>query len=243
MAIPPIRWVGFAFLLGGLSLLFDTYAFLRTDWSPFRVPMFAPDELALGYFLAGLGVAMIFVPVLMRATDSIAPDASMKLGVGLAHPSVEVRRQRRLPLGRKFTGPPNRGLVGGAMILMLLLPVFLMVTEHELGKGIYVRLVPRHSLETYDRCLRDQIVVTVQKRGFTSALFVNGVDVDPGQLEQVLKRRLAERPYWQVFVEGDDELSFADPMSAIDAINALQARAVILTPQLKRQMARTCPSR
>ena len=38
-------------------------------------------------------------------------------------------------------------------------------------------------------------------------------------------------------MEGEDSVSFADPMYAIDIINALHAKAVILTPKLKRQIA------
>jgi hypothetical protein len=52
-----------------------------------------------------------------------------------------------------------------------------------------------------------------------------------------------ERANWEVFVEGDDSASFADPMYAIDVINALHAKAVILTPKLKRQMAESCRPR
>jgi hypothetical protein len=131
MAIPPRRWVGYALLITGLSLLFDTYTFLRTNWSPLRVPMSVPNELGLGYSLGVVGIIVPLAPVLIRIVDPFAPDASMKMGEGLAHESVELRRQRRLPLRRKFTVLPNRGLVGGAMILLLLLPVFLMVTHLE----------------------------------------------------------------------------------------------------------------
>jgi hypothetical protein len=55
MAIPPRRWVGYAFVVAGLSLLFDTYTFLRTNWSPLHVPMFAATEIALGYSLVAVG--------------------------------------------------------------------------------------------------------------------------------------------------------------------------------------------
>jgi hypothetical protein len=75
MAIPPRRWVGYALVISGLSLLFDTYTFLRTNWSPLHVPMFAPTELALGYSLAVVGVAVLLAPVVIRLADSCAPPA------------------------------------------------------------------------------------------------------------------------------------------------------------------------
>src|ERR1700722_4828184 len=144
MAIPPRRWVGYALGIAGLSLLFDTYTFLRTSWSPLHVPMLAPTELALGYSLVVAGLVVLWAPALVRMSDGFAPDASMKMGEGLAHESVEFRRERRLPLRGKFKVLPNRGLVGGAMVLLLLIPMFVMVTQHDLAKGIYVRLSPGH---------------------------------------------------------------------------------------------------
>jgi hypothetical protein len=51
------------------------------------------------------------------------------------------------------------------------------------------------------------------------------------------------RAHWEVFVEGDDTVSFADLMFAIDTINGLHAKALILTPRLKEQVAKACPSR
>jgi biopolymer transport protein ExbD len=243
MATPPRRWVGYALVIAGLSLLFDTCTFLRTNWSPLHVPMYASTELALGYSLAGVGVALLLAPTLIRMVDSYAPDASMKMGGGLAHESVEFRRQRRLPLGRKFATLPNRGLVGGTMILLLLLPVFVMVTQHDLARGIYVRLVPRHHSGPDENCLEGPIVVAVKQHGEVTQLFLNGTEVGRERLEQALKSRLAGRVNWEVFIEGDDSASFADPMFAINAVNSLHAKAVILTPELKDEMAKACPPR
>ena len=246
MAIPPRRWVGYALVIAGLSLLFDTYTFLRTNWSPLRVPMYAPTELALGYSLAVVGAVVLLAPALLRMVDinSCAPDASMKMGEGLAHESVELRRQRRLPLNRKFRALPNRGLVGGAMILLLLAPVFVMVTEHDLARGICVRSAPRHHSGPDDSCLAGPIVVTVKQQGSQSKLLLNNTEVSREEFARALKSKLAQRANWEVFVEADDDVWFADPMYAIDVVNALDAKAVILTPKLKQQMAeKGCPLR
>jgi len=66
MAIPPRRWVGYALLASGLSLLFDTLTFLRTNWSPLKVPMYAADELAIGCLFSVVGVLLILAPTLRR---------------------------------------------------------------------------------------------------------------------------------------------------------------------------------
>jgi biopolymer transport protein ExbD len=244
MAIPPGRWVGYALIIAGLSLLFDTYTFLGTNWSPLRVPMYAPTELALGYLLAVAGVVVLLAPAFVRLSDSFAPDASMKMGEGLAHESVELRRRRRFPLKRKIAVLPNRGLVGGAMILLLLAPTFVMVTKGDLARGIYVRLTPGHHSGPDDICLAGPIIVTIKQQGSASKLFLNGTEVSREEFERALKSKLAARANWEVFVEGDDSVSFADPMYAIDVTNALHAKAVILTPKMERQMAeKNCPLR
>ena len=96
MAIPPRRWVGYEFLAAGLSLLFDTLTFLRTNWSPLHIPMYAENELAIGYVLAVVGVLLLLAPTLNRMLDRYAPDASMKTGTQLAQQSIDVHSPGRL---------------------------------------------------------------------------------------------------------------------------------------------------
>lgn len=243
MAIPPRRWVGYALLILGLSLLFDTYTFLRTDWSPLHIPMSVPNELALGYSMGAVGIVVLIAPALLRAVDPFQPDASMKMGAGLASDSVEVRRRRRLPLKPKFTFLPNRGLIGGAMVLLLLLPVFFMVTQHDPAKGIYVRVVPRHQPGPDEICLLGPIVVTVRQQGSLAKLLIGGTEVSSERFAEALKAELARRANWEVFVESDDSVMFAYTMNVVDAINTLHAKAVIVTPRLKAQVAKSCSSR
>jgi biopolymer transport protein ExbD len=66
MAVPPRRWVGYALLAAGLSLLFDTFTFLLTNWSPLKVPMYAANELALGCLLTVAGMLLLLAPILKR---------------------------------------------------------------------------------------------------------------------------------------------------------------------------------
>jgi biopolymer transport protein ExbD len=243
MAIPPRRWVGYALIIAGLSLLYDTYTFLRTNWSPLHVPMYAPSELELGYLLIVGGVVLLLAPTLLHMLDNYAPDASMKMGVGLAYESVELRRQQRLPLKKRLSMLPNRGLIGGPVILLLLIPMFLLVSFRE-SRGIHVRLTPQGGRGSNENCLAGPIVVTINQHGSLSRLLLNGTEVSREEFERALKSKLAERADWEVFVEGDDSVSFADPLYAIDVVNDLHAKAVILTPKLKQQIAeKGCPPR
>jgi biopolymer transport protein ExbD len=239
MAIPPRRWVGYALLIVGLSLLYDTYTFLRTDRSPLRVPMSVPNELALGYSLETLGIVLLLAPILIRTVDPFAPDASVKMGQGLAHESVERRRARRLPLKKRFSTLPDRGVVGGAVVLLLLIPMFLMVSRED-SKGIYVRLTPRPRKGPDENCLAGLIVVEVQSRDGSSKMLLNGIEVSRNELEESLITKLSTRANWEVFVDGDESVSFGDLMYAIDVINSLHAKAVILSPELKRKITEGC---
>ena len=101
MAIPPRKWVGYALLVVGLSLLFDTLAFLRTNWSPLHIPMYAGNELAIGYLLAVVGALLLLAPTLIQMLDRYAPHASKKTGAWLGRQSVESQVQGQLPLSAK----------------------------------------------------------------------------------------------------------------------------------------------
>src|SRR3984957_18207171 len=86
-------------------------------------------------------------------------------------------------------------------------------------------------------CLAGPIGVTINQHGSVSRLLLNGIQVSRDELEPALKPKLAVRANWEVFVETNDSVSVCDPMYAIDVVNALHAKAVILTPKLKRKMA------
>lgn len=103
MAISPRRWVGYALLAGGLSLLFDTLTFLRTNWSPLKIPMYAENELAIGYLVTVVGVLLLLAPALNRMLDRYAPDASAKTEPQLPEQSIDVHRQGPSPFSLKST--------------------------------------------------------------------------------------------------------------------------------------------
>lgn len=243
MAMPPGRWVGYALIVAGLSLLYDTYTFLRTNWSPLHVPMYAPSELELGYLLIAGGLVFLLAPTFLHMLDDYAPDYSLKMGEGLAYESVELRRRRRLPLKKRLSLLPNLGLIGGPVFLVLLIIMILLNSPRE-SRGIYVRLTPQRGWGPNENCLAGPIVVTINQYGSLSRLLLNGSEVSREEFERALKSKLAKRADWEVFVDGDDAVSFADPLYAIDIVNDLHAKAMILTPKLRQQIAeKGCPPR
>ncbi|MBI3475047.1 MAG: biopolymer transporter ExbD [Acidobacteria bacterium] len=128
---------------------------------------------------------------------------------------------------------PNRAVIGGVVMLLVLLPTFIMINQKVPAKGIYVRLAPGHDPDPLE-CLEGPIVVRVSE---SSQMLLNGKQLSRDQLEPALKAALRRRKNWEVFVEGDDSAPYADPMFAIDVINSLHAKAVILTAKAKAQIA------
>ena len=204
--------------------------------------MAASSELALGYVLALGGAAFLLWPKISGLVEDIAPDRSMKFGQTLASQSVEWRRQKRLPLKERFVVLPNRGLVGGSAVLLLLLPMYLMLEEPE-SKGIYVGINAWTGRAPDDYCWAGPIVVTVRKNGASAQLLLNDSEIRPEELARALRTQLAVRANWEVFVEADDQVSYSEAMDAIDQITALHARSVMLTPKLRRELAEECPLR
>jgi hypothetical protein len=96
MAMPPRTWVAYALLTGGLSFLFDTLTFFRTNWSPLHIPMYAENELAIGYLLTVAGVLLLLAPNLTHILDRYAPDSPMKVSTGMADQSVDNPVHERL---------------------------------------------------------------------------------------------------------------------------------------------------
>ena len=109
MAIPPRRWVGYALLVTGLSLLFDTLTFLRTNWSPLKIPMYAENELAIGYLVTIVGLLLLLAPTLNRMLDKYAPDASAKTEPQLPLQSTGVHRQESSRFSLKSTVAKKAG--------------------------------------------------------------------------------------------------------------------------------------
>jgi biopolymer transport protein ExbD len=130
-----------------------------------------------------------------------------------------------------------------ASAVLLILPIaFVMVTQNDPARGVYVRVNPQYA-DPHETCLENSIIVTMKQHDSVSQIWFAGNEVSPEELERALKPKLAVRANWEVFVEGDDSVPFADWMGAIDVIRALQAKPVILTPALRRQMVERCASR
>jgi hypothetical protein len=219
MATPPRRWVAYALLTAGLLLLYDTYTFIKTDWSPLRIPMSVPVELIFGCALILAGIFTFFAPTLLSAISEIALDPSMKMGHQLVHESIELRRQQRLPLRTKFVSLPNRGLL-----------------------GVYVQLSPQLGQAVDESCLSGPILLRVKQHDGSSRVVLDGQEMQWSELRPTLISKLSGRANWEVFVEADEDVELSVPVQTFEIIRSLGAKAVILTPTLKKQLVDSCMS-
>jgi biopolymer transport protein ExbD len=237
MVTPPRKRAGYALLTAGLLLFFDTETFLRTNWSPLHVPLSVPAELMLSYVLLLCGTVAFLAPILVRMVSNYAPGGSVRTGERFEYESVELRLRGRLPLQPRRSALSDRGVVGGTIVLLLLVPAFLMIEwQHPTPKGIYVQLSAAHYWDSNQDNAEGPIIVSVKRQDDSAQIFLNGKEIRREELEQALKAELARRANWVVFVEGDNSLPYAEPMHVLDVGHALHAKVVILTPKLKEEI-------
>jgi biopolymer transport protein ExbD len=237
MVMPPRKRAGYALLTAGLLLFFDTETFLRTNWSPLHVPLSVPAELMLSYVLLLCGTVAFLAPILVRMVSNYAPGGSVRTGERFEYESVELRLRGRLPLKAKRSALSDRGVVGGTIFLLLLVPAFLMIEwQHPMPRGIYVQLSAAHYQDSIQDNAEGPIIVTVKLHDDSAQFLLNGKEIRREDLEPALKAELARRANWVVFVEGDNSLPYAEPMHVFDVGHALHAKVVILTPKLKEEI-------
>jgi len=238
MRMPLHRAVGYAGVVAGLLLVFDTATFLGTQWSPLHVPMYADNELSLAYWLLAIGAAFLFWPVFWRMIRglfaSYAPGLDARVGDGFEHNSIELRRKKRLGLGRP-AGLPDRGVLLGMPVMILL--VLIVIWDLPLpSRGIHVSI----SRRDFERATVDwrqaALIVRVEGSDPTKppVFKVQGKEVAPANLREALKRELSPRAEWIVFVEGDPKLSYESVVQVVDVVNGLHAKPVLLTPGVER---------
>ena len=83
-------------------------------------------------------------------------------------------------------------------------------------------------------------MVTVKEHNGAIRIRLNGTEIQLENLQQALENQLSHRADWEVFVQGDENIELSDLMPAIEIIRSLRAKAIILTPVLKKQLMDGC---
>jgi biopolymer transport protein ExbD len=83
-------------------------------------------------------------------------------------------------------------------------------------------------------------VIIIKSDESSAKMFINGANVNAQDLPAELRRELATRAHWEVFVDADESVQFATVMYVIDTVQSLHAKAVMMTPSLRKEIAEEC---
>jgi biopolymer transport protein ExbD len=144
---------------------------------------------------------------------------------------------QRLPLRRQFSSPPAFALLA-APILVVLIIIFMVLSQPYPARGLYVRVLRPGPLAATDP-LSDPVIVQILDAGLgvTPELYINSNPTSWNRFADDLKNELKLRPTWVVYVQADPILPWADIVNAIDVAKGLHANVVLLTlePTIKNR--------
>lgn len=240
MRIPLNRVIAWACVILALPFLFDSLVYYYTGFFPLPIPMYVGNELTLGLVLLGVGAVAIWTRVVMSVVSTYAPGKDVGIENGFYHQSVEQRRKARLPLREKFSVLPDRAVMFGMPVMGMMLVMVLMDLPLP-SKGIFVAIAARGSAPA--TVAEQPVVVQVEKtpnpnfdkeawpsrrERWAPVFRVQGQLIAESDLRRALKKELARRGDWSVFIYGDDDLPFQSVVEVVDVVNGLGGRPVLV---------------
>ena len=131
-----------------------------------------------------------------------------------------------LPLRERFSGFPAFALIG-ASVLGILIPMCILSMGPQIPVGLPVHVL-KMGADDHDP---PSIIVSViaANRSGQSVVYVNSKEMPWDELSNALRSQLEVRPRWIVYVEGGDDVAWADLTKAIDVARGLHAEVVLLT--------------
>jgi hypothetical protein len=131
-----------------------------------------------------------------------------------------------LPLRGRFSGFPAFALIG-APILGILVPMFALMLRPPIPVGLPVHLL---KIGASDHDFSPIIISVIATNGSgRCVVYVNSKETPWDELGHTLRSQLEVRPRWLVYVEGGDDVGWADVTKAIDVARGLHAEVVLLT--------------
>jgi hypothetical protein len=133
---------------------------------------------------------------------------------------------QHLPLQRRFSGLPPFALIG-APVLGMLVPFFALFQRFQIPMGLSVRPL-KIAVSDHNS---GAIIITVTGASVRSpsAVYVNSKETPWDELGHTLRSQLEVRPRWIVYVEGGEDVGWADVTKAIDVARGLHAEVMLLT--------------
>jgi biopolymer transport protein ExbD len=145
--------------------------------------------------------------------------------------------QRQIP---RLSGLPSFGIVASLVLLFLVISMYVMQIRLE-TQGIYVRLV--RSNEWRADLSPEPLIIRLESkwtgRDSTYRWFLNSKEIKREGLATELRKQLALRPKWIVYVEADTNSAYGVALDAIDTVREVHATPVLLTPKTIEESKRT----
>jgi hypothetical protein len=135
---------------------------------------------------------------------------------------------RRLPRSPLISKPQSAGVIAVFGVLLVMAPLW---SDSQFWKGPAKGLLVHTSGRTrsaagYDPWLKPLVLRIDAKNRW----FLDGEPVTPEELPGVLKKALSRRPDWSVYLEADPGLEFGVPAQAMDVLQRMQVKVVVVDP-------------
>lgn len=191
------------------------------------------DAYPIAAALVFTGGALLLFSVVSTLSHNASCDTEIATyeSITSEHP-----RPPRRSLPRFVLNPHTFGFI--ATIVFTLVTFFKFVESPDRSRGFVLNLLksdratPASKFPGADDWATPIIVRIADKgRHQEPQLYVNSLSVDRAGLEAAIKRELARRPQWVVYVEADSDIDWAYAADVIDTAHGLRARVYLLTPQ------------
>ncbi|HMD70497.1 MAG TPA: hypothetical protein VKF41_04100 [Bryobacteraceae bacterium] len=230
--------VGTVLILAGLAAYAAVWYWIAPsagEYAPFDDCGFYFSWLCLT--CVGAGAVLVAMGRFERHREPPPPVAPC-LGEGIAR--GHIRWKPGPAVARPFSGLSYFGLVAAIFYMLLVLVRLVADSLALVPKGLEVHLLRLGVTAPRNPGIQPVLVrVNPRKTGGGASLSVNGRPVEWDGLAAVLQKELIQRPpEWPVYVDGDPELDWLWPAKAVDIIQGLHAKVILLTPTPGRPPSR-----
>jgi biopolymer transport protein ExbD len=179
------------------------------------------------------GIIWLLVPLISSTLKSFGAGNDAKLAQRFEPQNVDPRR--RSPNRIKLTLVSHFPLIAiGAMLPLLILGMIVRPPE---STGFYVSISQTDVDRAWENRLVRPVVVMItllRPNDYVNAEFrVQGKKVAAEELSEALKRELAMRAEWVVFIEGNNDIPWQAVMTVADVARSLRAKPVLVTEKMK----------
>jgi biopolymer transport protein ExbD len=142
---------------------------------------------------------------------------------------------QKLPLKRKFSGIPSFGLVAALVYFVVVIAVWVVSSSPRSSMGLPLQVLKPGVTPAKSDPWTELLIVRIEDQGagVEANLYVNSKKVTWEDLGDTMKEELARRPPGDriVYLEGDPNIAWADPLNVIDIVQGAGGKVILLTPK------------